>query len=43
MIRQHVAPLDGDRPPAADIEALARLVHAGDLLANGVTQVVAGA
>ena len=38
LVRQRVAHLDADRPPAPDIEELALLVHAGDLLANGATQ-----
>jgi histidine ammonia-lyase len=39
-IRQRVPRLDADRPPAPDITAVRDLIHAGDLLANGVTQAV---
>ena len=37
-VRARVPHLDTDRPPAPDIEAVAELVHAGDLLANGATR-----
>ncbi len=37
-IRQRVSHATADRPPAPDIEALAEVIHAGDLLANGATQ-----
>lgn len=37
-IREHVAHLDADRPPAPDIVALRDLLHSGELLANGATQ-----
>jgi histidine ammonia-lyase len=37
-IRQRVAHLEEDRPPAPDIAAVRTLVHDGDLLANGATQ-----
>jgi histidine ammonia-lyase len=29
LVREHVAPLDDDRPPAPDVERLARLVDEG--------------
>ncbi len=41
-IRARVAHLDADRPPAPDIAAVAELLHAGDLLANGATQRASG-
>jgi len=41
-IRDRVPGLDGDRSPAHDIGVLRELVHAGDLLANGVTGEVGG-
>ncbi|CAN5143083.1 histidine ammonia-lyase [soil metagenome] len=37
MIRDRVPHLDADRSPAPDITSLRDLVHAGDLLGNGVT------
>ena len=37
VVRSRVSHLDDDRPPSADIADVTRLVHAGDLLANGST------
>jgi histidine ammonia-lyase len=37
LVRDRVAHLDADRPPAPDIATLRDLVHAGDLLANPAT------
>ena len=42
MVRAAVPHLAADRPPAPDIAALHALVRAGDLLANGATQVADG-
>ncbi|MEO6577730.1 MAG: histidine ammonia-lyase, partial [Candidatus Limnocylindria bacterium] len=41
-IRAIVPHLDADRPPSPDIAAVRELVHSGELLANGATQVAHG-
>lgn len=33
LVRRHVAPISGDRPPAPDIESLAALVRSGEIAA----------
>jgi histidine ammonia-lyase len=39
-IRERVPHLDADRPPGPDITAVRELIHAGDLLTNGITRAV---
>ncbi|MGI8658387.1 MAG: histidine ammonia-lyase [Candidatus Limnocylindria bacterium] len=41
-IRTIVPHLDADRPPSPDIAAVRELVHSGELLANGATQIAHG-
>ncbi|MEO6579135.1 MAG: hypothetical protein ABIO99_09605, partial [Candidatus Limnocylindria bacterium] len=41
-IRARVPHLDADRPPSPDIAAVRELVHSGELLANGATQIAHG-
>ena len=43
VIRRHVPHLADDRPPAPDIATVRQLVHGGDLLANGVSQLTGAA